>query len=104
MNSSKSILIFLGVLGSSLAHASLSDFDSGRCEILGFKAEENCVGLVCGDTDRAAIDDCRRSGEITMVMRSCHPQIFKEAIQSYNKKASENPVNCTGFKYVPKFR
>lgn len=104
----------LGLIMSTVAHASgsqfeqnapaISDFDRGRCEILGFNAEETCVELVCGDTDRLAIDECRESGEIAMVMRSCHPQIFEEAVLSYNRRASQSPVNCTGFKYVPKFR
>lgn len=107
-------ILTIGLIISTVVYASgshfeqmaptLSDFDRGRCEILGFKAEENCVELVCGDTDRAAINDCRESGDWTQVMGSCHPQIIKEAIKSYNQKVSATPVNCSGFRYQPKFR
>lgn len=94
---------FFGVLALSLsAEAALSDYEKGLCEGLSYRAEEICVELVCGASDRAAVRDCRRSGAMGQVMGQCHKAMLGDVLGDYTKRSGAS-LSCQGFAYGPKF-
>jgi hypothetical protein len=97
-------LIFVTTfLLSTPCFAMLGEFDNGRCEILHFQAEQRCVELVCGDTDRETVADCRDRGEFLQVMSRCQPQLLISMQNDYNKMSANRVPSCSRYHYKPKF-
>lgn len=91
------------LLLSVSAAATLSPYDQGRCEAFGYRAEEICVGLVCGDTDRDSIRECKDTEEFSQVMTSCWPRVMTGVVSEYNQRASGSRVSCGSYQYRSKF-
>lgn len=96
----KSIFSLSLLVAFSSAQA-MSDFDKGRCEVLNFNTERECVELVCGMD--STIQDCKRSGDYPAIMGSCLPQLIRDAISGYNKRNLRAPLSCAGYVYESKF-